>query len=125
MSEDKDVTLAKDEGVHGISLDLLRPTTRAWMKQVEYLPQALLDNFFVKLHSLLPDAGIPDKLLYCGHVDYWAVCYSVPKVRNTLLVVVGNIYRHTLYEVRARLRMLGNCCCTATGSCSATTGSCC
>ena len=55
--------------MHGINLDLLRPTTRAWMKQVEYLPQALLDNLLVKLHSLLPDTGIADKLLYCRHVD--------------------------------------------------------
>ena len=46
--------------MHGIDLDLLRPTTHAWMKQVEYLPQALLDNPLVKLHSLLPDTGIAD-----------------------------------------------------------------
>ena len=52
--------------MHGINLYLLRPTIRAWMKQVDYLPQALLDYVPVELLSLLPETGIVDKLLYCN-----------------------------------------------------------
>ena len=63
------VTLTKDEGVHGVDLDILWYTTRTWMKQVKNFLQALLDYVPVELLSLLPETGIVDELLYCKHVD--------------------------------------------------------
>ena len=67
--------------MHGINLDLLRPTIRAWMKQVDYLPQALLDYVPVELLSLLPETGIVDKLLYCNFCSA-TTGFCLPPVRT-------------------------------------------